>query len=245
MNGRKHGFTGHATVTTDEDYEAWKEFSIPYVEALKPIGPIEIQLARTLAIDNFRLNRLKAVEENMFAYGELGPLSGKIETEHPRVHHAIVQAQVFVVNDRAFQNLSLYEQRLTRAIHKNLKLLREEQALRKAEEKHKALLQAEPKPLTRSASGSDKENGFDFSTALSQVINLPETPKGPEADIKSRINAHPTMKNHNKIRCRELPREAPRQICLSESESTLGSPSSRHAKMKSLPRPIAPEAPQR
>ncbi len=121
----------------------------------------------------------------MYAYAELGPLGDKIDAEHPRVHHALVQSQAFVVNDRAFQNLSLYEQRLTRNIHKNLKLLREEKALRKAEDEHKALLLAEPKPLTRSASGGDNENGFDFSITLSQADNAPETPKGDESGIKN------------------------------------------------------------
>jgi hypothetical protein len=177
MNGFQHGFTGLAVVMTSEDIEAQNAFVRPYIQHLDPIGPVELQLAQTIALDNFRL---KAVEENMFAWGELGPLCDKIETEHARVHHAIVQAQVFVVNDRAFHNLSLYEQRITRNIHKNLKLLREEQALRKSE----ALLKAKAKPLTRSASGGDKENGFDFSTALSQAEIVPETPKGAESDVK-------------------------------------------------------------
>jgi hypothetical protein len=111
----------------------------------------------------------------MFAYGELGPLSDKIVTEHAPVHHAIVQAQVFVLNDRAFNNLSLYEQRITRNIHKNLKLLREEQALRQSDEKGKALpnTEVEPKPLTRTVSTINEGNGFGFSSALSQAQEAP------------------------------------------------------------------------
>jgi hypothetical protein len=180
MNGFQHGFTGLAVVMTNEDREAMNAFVKPYIQRLNPIGEIELQLAQTIAHDNFRLNRLKTIEENMFAYGELGPLSDKIETEHARVHHAIVQAQVFVLNDRAFHNLSLYEQRITRNIHKNLKLLRDEQALRKSEE----LLKAKAKPLTRTASGGNEQNGFDFSSALSNAANPSETQKGPEADVK-------------------------------------------------------------
>src|SRR5271163_1100564 len=99
LNGFQHGFTGLAVVMTEEDRKAQNAFTRPYIHHLNPIGPIELQLAQTIALDNFRLNRLKAVEENMFAYGELGPLSDKINTEHARVHHAIVQAQVFVLND--------------------------------------------------------------------------------------------------------------------------------------------------
>ncbi len=177
LNGFQHGFTGLAVVMTNEDREAMNAFVKPYIQHLNPIGEIELQLAQTIAQDNFRLNRLKAVEENMFAYGELEPLSDKINTEHARVHHAIVQAQVFVVNDRAFSNLSLYEQRITRNIHKNLKLLREEQALRKAEEllkaESKVLFDAEAKPLTQTASTTNEQNGFGFSAALSPAKEVP------------------------------------------------------------------------
>ena len=171
MNGFQHGFTGLAVVMTNEDREAMNAFITPYVQRLNPIGEIELQLAETIAHDNFRLNRLKAVEENMFAYGELGPLSDKINTEHARVHHAIVQAQIFVINDRAFQLASsLYEQRITRNIHKNLKLLREEQARRQTEEilkaEPEARLGAKPKLLTRTISTTSEENGFEFSTPI-------------------------------------------------------------------------------
>ena len=156
---------------TDEDREAQNAFIVPYVKRLNPIGEIELQLARTIALDNFRLNRLKAFEENMLAYGELGPLGDKIHAEHARVHHALVQSQAFVVNQQSFNNLTLYEQRITRNIHRNLKLLREEQALRKAEE----LVNAKAKPLTltgplygdlsRTASTTNEENGSAFSNA--------------------------------------------------------------------------------
>ncbi len=150
MNGFQHGFTGLAVVMTDEDREAQTAFVVPYVKRLagpaglrlNPIGEIELQIAQTLALDYFRLNRLKAFEENMLAYGELGPLGEKIQTEHPRVHHALVQSQVFVVNEGSFNNLSLYDQRITRNVPRNLKLLREEKALH--QEKKRAA--KKPKP---------------------------------------------------------------------------------------------------
>ena len=102
----------------------------------------------------------------MLAYGELGPLGDKIETEHARVHHALAQSQVFVVNDRSFNNLTLYEQRIARNIHRNTKLLWEMQDRRKAEEKENALLESKPKPLTQTASVTNEQNGFEFATAL-------------------------------------------------------------------------------
>ena len=97
LNGFAHWFTGLATVMTEEDRLAHFAFVTPYAADLRPVGLPETQLARTIAIDNFRLNRLKALEENMFADGELTPLSDQVLNQLPRVHHAIVQARVFVV----------------------------------------------------------------------------------------------------------------------------------------------------
>ena len=190
LNGFAHGFTGLATVMTEEDRRAHFDFVTPYVADLHPVGPPETQLARTIAIDNFRLNRLKALEENMFADGELTPLSNEVLNQLPRVHHAIVQARVFVLNNNAFNNLSLYEQRITRNIHRNMKLLFELQARRKSEEELNARSKAKSQPLTRSASSGSEENGFGFANNLLQVPNPApdpaqpsETPQNPPADL--------------------------------------------------------------
>jgi hypothetical protein len=182
MNGFKHGFTGLATVMTQEDYEAQKEFIHPYVDDLKPVGPVELQLARTAALDNFRLNRLKAIEENTFCYGEFTPVCEFQAYDH-RIHHAVAQSKVFEAQGKMFNNLSLYEQRITRNIHKNLRLLYEIQARRKSEER----LNSKAKPLTRTASGGNEENGFEFSSALLQAENptraAKEAPKSPPIGI--------------------------------------------------------------
>jgi hypothetical protein len=71
----------------------------------------------------------------------------------------MTQARAFFENDRKFNNLSLYEQRITRNIHKNMKLLRELQVQRKTED----LIKAKAKPLTKAASAASEENGFGFS----------------------------------------------------------------------------------
>jgi len=183
MNGFVHGLTGLATVMTDEDRVAQIEFLKPLIEDLNPTGPMETQLARSVGLDQFRLNKIKTIEDNMLAWSELGPLDGKVDTEHARVHHALTQARAFFDNDRGFNNLSLYEQRITRNMHKNLKLLRELQAQRKAEER----LKSKAKPLTRTASTGNEENGFGFSSSLSEAQNpapeAKEAPKSPPLDV--------------------------------------------------------------
>jgi hypothetical protein len=189
MNGMRHNLTGQAFLMTEEDRIAYDAFSKPYIEALQPANPIETQLAQVLAQENHRLNRIHAIEENTFALGHFGRPGAKIDAEHPEVHHALTQAVVFATEGKTFQNLSLYEQRLTRSIHKNMQLLLELQDRRKAEERARALESRESKPKTRAAAAAYTENGFGFST---QQFPVPidrkttlETPETPPREIKN------------------------------------------------------------
>jgi hypothetical protein len=162
-NGFKHGLTGNATVMTLEDAREQRDFTEAYMKDLKPVGHAETQLAGVIALDNWRLNRVKTLEENTLTLGEMKVLDS-IEAEHPRIHHAMCQAAAFSDELKTFNTLSLYEQRITRAIHKNMQLFWDMQDRRKAEEREQALTAREPKPLTRAAGATSPENGFAFST---------------------------------------------------------------------------------
>ena len=181
-NAFQHGLTGNATVMTIEDAREQRDFTEAYIKSLNPVGPAETQLAGVIALDNWRLNRVKTLEENTLSLGEM-KFFDSIEAEHPRIHHAMCQAAAFTKELKTFNTLSLYEQRITRNIHKNMKLFWEMQDRRKAEER----LDAKAKPLTRAASSSYEENGFAFSNAPSPLaeatqkpVDAPKTP--PIAD---------------------------------------------------------------
>jgi hypothetical protein len=153
FNGFQHPFTGRATVMTDDDRREHIAAVREYVEALDPRGYLEIQLTRTLAVDNWRLNRLKAVEENLYAF-ESFATAARIDTEHPQVHHAFSQALAFATQVKTFNTLSLCEQRLNRVILNNLKLLMKLQAQRRKQESKSqphTPFEAQPTPLTRTA----------------------------------------------------------------------------------------------
>ncbi len=184
MNGQRHGLTGQAFLMTDEDRKAYDAFSKPYIEALKPANPAETQLAQLLAQDNFRLNRIHAIEENTFALGHFGRAGDRIHADHPEVHHAFTQAVVFATEGKTFQSLSLYEGRITRNIHKNMQLLLELQDRRKAEERQAALEARTAKPKTRAASATYPENGFAFSTASTTRTPTPEYPETPPLNFE-------------------------------------------------------------
>ncbi len=199
LNGRRHGLTGQAFIMSEEDRKAWETFSQAFIETLKPANPVEAQFAYLIAKDNYRINRIHAIEENTFALGHASP-AGNLDTDHFEVHNAFTQANVFRIEAKTFQNISLYESRLTRNMHKNMKMLQELQAQRKAEEEQaarekqraedRAALAAALKPRTKTAAGGyyPTTNGFGFSndpaTIAVESDQAPQTPKTPPPTTK-------------------------------------------------------------
>jgi hypothetical protein len=122
LQGRRNPVTGQAVLMTETDGETHRRFTAEYVAALKPDGMVEIQLAQRLAQDTWRINRLHAIEENIFAAGHSEPFAN-IESAHPEIHAAMVQALTFRNDPKLFAHLALYEQRLTKNFHANMNLL--------------------------------------------------------------------------------------------------------------------------
>jgi len=117
---------------TDEDRAAHDTFSKALMEDLAPEGAMEIQLAQRVATDSWRLNRASAIEDNIFALGQLQN-GGQACPDVPQIDAALTTAHVFTLESKQLQLLTLYEQRLNRAIQKNLALLQSLQADRKAQ----------------------------------------------------------------------------------------------------------------
>jgi hypothetical protein len=168
LNGLRHGLTGQTALLPDEDRAAYDRHHTEFLAELKPEGVIEIQIAHHIADDYWRLNRLKAVENNIFALG-IEAHSGEFH-ENPEWDAALGQAQTFLEQSRQINLLSLYEQRLNRAIQTKQKELAELQRIRKV-----------------AATGVSKEtrNGFGFSTAESAPATGQKpnatTPKSPDS----------------------------------------------------------------
>jgi hypothetical protein len=131
MNALRHGLTGQVTTMTDEDRTAHEKFSKTLIQDLAPKGAMETQLAQRIATDSWRLNRISAVEDNLFALG-LHEHGGKLHLENEQIDAALTAARVFTMESKQLQLLTLYEQRLNRAIQKNLAMLQQLQAERKA-----------------------------------------------------------------------------------------------------------------
>jgi len=163
MNALRHGLTGQVTLMPDEDRAAHDSFCEALLASLNPANAFERQLAQTVAEDNWRLNRAHAMEANILALGHAGE-AGEIEAEHPEIHAAVTAARVFSANPHQFQLMTLYMQRTNRDIHRNLALLRQLQAERRA----------------------TREAEFKESARLQQLNEMKELPYDPKATAEAR-----------------------------------------------------------
>src|SRR5580704_9449838 len=166
MNALRHGLTGQVTTMTDEDRAAHDQFSKALMKDLVPEGAMETQLAQRVATDSWRLNRASAIEDNLFALGQLQN-AGQACPDVPQLDAALISARVFTLESKQLQLLTLYEQRINRSLQKNLAMLQSLQATRKAE--HEAAMKEAAALLQlsemRGLEYQPTKDGFVFSTA--------------------------------------------------------------------------------
>jgi hypothetical protein len=183
LNGLRHGLTGAAFILTEEDRIAWKKFSDPMLESFNPVGPIETQLAHMIVQAMHRINRIHAMEQNTLTFA-LDANPGESLASHPEAHNAFIQARAFVENPKAFNNYSLYEQRINRMMLQNMKKLEELQAKRKADEQEKArenaLIERRRKSQVKETTEAVPEIGFAIS-AVQQAAPAPSQNAPPAA----------------------------------------------------------------
>ena len=147
MNGFANPFTGLTEVMTREDALARHAFIRDYVADWAPQGAIERQMATTLALDNWRLNRIKTVEENIFAWGQTVNPGVRVESEFEKIENALTHANSYLVHANRINQISLYESRLNRCIARNTELLLARQAMRRQNQpaaEHEPAHEAEP-----------------------------------------------------------------------------------------------------
>jgi hypothetical protein len=175
LNNLRHGLTGQTTVLSPEDRVAHDKFCADLLNCLKPENALELQIAQSIADDHWRLNRVFAIETNIYALGHLESPAGS--DEHPEdreIHDALNGARVFLADAKQFALLSIYEQRIHRNLQKSILQLRDLQMARKRQP-------APPPPKPRpnpvnTLPGPRAENGFEFANdAIRQVMSAAPT----------------------------------------------------------------------
>jgi hypothetical protein len=129
LNALRHGLTSRIVVLPTEDLAAYKTFSAEFLVDLAPDTFAERQYAQTIIDTQWRLNRVRALEDGMLALGHYGKES-QIDAGHPEIHAALTAAAVFREHSQAFVNLSMHKQRLYRILTAASKSLEDLKATR-------------------------------------------------------------------------------------------------------------------
>jgi hypothetical protein len=130
-NATRRGLTSQVACMTWEDRDAFNEFCAAFVAEYRPEGTIETQLAQAIAEDNWRLNRARAIEHNVFALGHSASTPAA-DTDNSQIDAALAQAQTFCDQGKTFGLITLYEQRINRNLQGNLDRLSRLQSERRA-----------------------------------------------------------------------------------------------------------------
>src|ERR1700691_3856223 len=137
LNAYRHALTGQICLLTADEHEAFDQHCTGIRESLAPVGALEIALAPSLAEDHWRLKRARALETGIFALGHQGALGALVTSDRDDpaqlpIDEALSRARTWLAKSENFQLLALYEQRIHRAIEKNMAQLRTLRAERKA-----------------------------------------------------------------------------------------------------------------
>ena len=135
LNGLRHGLTGQTVVMPYEDHKAWERHTSRLMESLRPETDLERDLAGSIANDQWRLNRARTIEENIFALGQTtNPVlpEGALEDADAKTCAALTQAQTFLDDAKQIGLLTLYESRINRTLQRNMTELNRLQTERKA-----------------------------------------------------------------------------------------------------------------
>src|ERR1035441_10097498 len=134
LNALRHGLTARVVVLPTEDMDAYQGFAKEIVDSLDPQTPVERQFAQTVADNQWRINRIRSIEDGMLGMGHF-EAAGNFDCPSSEIHSAMTAARAFRDDSKSFVNLSIYEQRLHRSMKEALRQLKELQTERREHDK--------------------------------------------------------------------------------------------------------------
>ena len=171
LNATRHGLTAQVLTLTAEELKALQALIVDFEKQYQPATTQERHLVHMLGQLQFRLHRIMATEHNLFAIG----ITENFEfwdVNHPEAQTAFVLAETLRRSKDPLLTLSIYEQRLMRQYEKTLKMLREVQAERKAQEarEQEAIYEVGMCHLVAGKKFHPVEFGFVCSSAEAETI---------------------------------------------------------------------------
>ena len=144
MNAVKHNLSGQNLILLESEAEAYNRMAAAMLTDLNPKAEPERQIAQKIIDTNFRLNRLTAIENNMFSFGLT-----QNETDSPhddRIEVMAAQTRAWTEQAKSFDVLGRYESRLSRQLIKYQEEFERLQTERKRQEsanRHRSVEQRE------------------------------------------------------------------------------------------------------
>jgi hypothetical protein len=169
LNALRHGLTGQTVVLPSDDLDAYTKSCRQFHAELKPSGLLETKAVQTIADTHWRLDRIRAMENNIFSLGFVlnsQDQSPGIPGDDPAINAALAQAKAVESNADVLVRLSLYEQRLDRTLAQAKAELKQLQQERK-EAEEQALESADKICKLKKALGQawqPQDDGFEFSS---------------------------------------------------------------------------------
>ncbi|MEP6714320.1 MAG: hypothetical protein ABJC09_02025 [Terriglobia bacterium] len=155
-------------IIDSNDRPHYDKFCDGIIGCLTPANPLERQLAWTIASDYWRLNRVRNIEDGIFALSQPNPTGefGSASTEK-QIAQSVTHA--FLVKQSHFKFLSQYEMRIQRMLNRNKAELKQLQAERhKLETQQSAPHADQPEVRPQPASAA---NGFECSESPAAPLN--------------------------------------------------------------------------
>src|ERR1700709_2733399 len=132
MNALKHNLSGQNLLLLETEVEAYNRMATSMLVDLKPKSEPERQIAQKIIDTNFRLNRLTAIENNMFTFGLL---QNETDSAHDdRIEAMRAQTRASIERANSFDILGRYETRLSRQLLKYQQEFERLQTVRKHQE---------------------------------------------------------------------------------------------------------------
>jgi hypothetical protein len=166
LNALRHGLTGQTIVLPTEDHSAYQRHSQSFLDEYRPQGATESQLVQSLIDTAWQLNRAASVETNLYSLG-ITEMQDHIHVNHPEAEAALAMAMAFREHNRAFANIGIYRQRLTRQFERTRAQLRQIQAERREAEQEELSRAARMLKMHKDENlpYEPAEDGFVFSKA--------------------------------------------------------------------------------
>jgi len=165
LNALRHGLTGQTVVLPEDDLAAYQKHCAQFHAELKPQSLMETKAVQTIADTYWRLDRIRAMENNLFSLG-FHELSSEIACEDPVIHCTLAQAKALDHRGDLLTKLSLYEQRLNRTLEKAKAELKQLQQERVAERERALETTSQIRNLKEALDEPwrPEQNGFEFSS---------------------------------------------------------------------------------